>query len=45
LAELRSWIARVPAAAGARGLILGVALGIVATGLRVLAGVDRPYEG
>jgi len=45
LAELRAWIGRVPAAAGARGVILGVALGIVTTGLRLLAGVDRPYEG
>lgn len=43
--ELREWIARVPAAAGARGILLGVSLGIIATGLRVLIGADRPYEG
>jgi hypothetical protein len=40
---LRSFIARIPAVAGARGLLLGVALGTVATGLRVLIGADRPY--
>lgn len=45
MAELRAWIGRVPAAAGARGVILGVALGIVTTGLRLLSGGDRPYEG
>jgi hypothetical protein len=45
LVELRAWIARVPAAAGARGILLGVALGIVATGLRLLSGSDRPYRG
>jgi hypothetical protein len=45
LAELRAWIARVPAAAGARGVILGIALGIVTTGLRILSGADRPYGG
>ena len=45
LNELRTWIARVPAAAGARGVLLGVALGIVATGLRILMGADRPYRG
>jgi hypothetical protein len=45
LAELRAWIARVPAAAGARGVLLGIALGIVTAGLRVLIGVDRPYGG
>ncbi len=29
---------------GARGLLIGVALGTIATGLRVLAGVDRPHS-
>ena len=45
LSALRSWITQVPAVAGARGLLLGVALGTVATGLRILIGVDRPYGG
>ena len=30
---------------GARGLLLGIALGTLLTGLRVLFGVDRPYGG
>jgi len=30
---------------GARGLLLGIALGTLLTGLRVLLGVDRPYGG
>jgi hypothetical protein len=42
---LAPWLMRVPAAAGARGILLGVALGTVATGLRVLMGVERPYGG
>ena len=42
---LRPWIAQVPAAAGARGILLGVALGSVATSLRILIGLDRPYSG
>lgn len=42
---VRGWLAQVPAVAGARGLLLGVALGTVATGLRILIGVDRPYGG
>lgn len=45
LVALRGWLAQVPAVAGARGLLLGVALGTVATGLRILMGVDRPYGG
>lgn len=31
--------------AGARGILLGVALGSVATGLRILLGADRPFGG
>jgi hypothetical protein len=45
LVTVRSWLAQVPAVAGARGLLLGVALGTVATGLRILMGMDRPYGG
>lgn len=45
LTIIRGWLAQVPAIAGARGLLLGVALGTVATGLRILIGVDRPYGG
>lgn len=41
---VRNWIVGVPALAAVRGVLLGVALGIVATGLRVLLWVDRPYE-
>ncbi|MCJ7678354.1 MAG: hypothetical protein MUO35_11600 [Anaerolineales bacterium] len=40
---LRNWLAQVWAAGAARGIVLGVALGAVATGLRVLLGADRPY--
>jgi hypothetical protein len=45
LEQFHRWIIQVPALAGARGILLGVALGVVATGLRVLLGSDRPYEG
>lgn len=30
---------------GARGLLIGVALGTLLTGLRIIFGVDRPYGG
>ena len=45
LAAVRSWLAQVPAIGGGRGILLGVALGTVATGLRILIGADRPYGG
>jgi len=40
---IRDWILRVPALGGARGLLLGIALGAITTGIRVLMGTDRPY--
>ena len=42
---IRPFIAQVLAAAGARGILIGVALGSLTTGLRVLFGADRPYGG
>jgi hypothetical protein len=44
LEELRTWIVQVPAMAGTRGILLGVALGILTTGIRILIGAERPYE-
>ncbi len=43
LEPLREWVMNVPTVAGVRGILLGVALGVIATGLRLLTGVDRPY--
>lgn len=40
----RDWVVSVPAMAGMRGILLGAALGIIATGLRLLTGIDRPYS-
>jgi hypothetical protein len=40
---IKNWVLEVPALAGARGILLGVALGAIATGMRVLLGIDRPY--
>jgi hypothetical protein len=37
-------INRLPVA-GMRGILLGVALGSLTTGLRILMGTDRPYKG
>lgn len=42
LKDMREWIIRVPAMAGMRGILLGIALGITGTALRVLIGADRP---
>jgi len=42
---IRPFVAQIPATAGARGILLGVALGTLTTGLRILFGADRPYRG
>ena len=42
---IRPWIVGILATSGARGILLGVALGTLLTGLRVLIGADRPYGG
>jgi hypothetical protein len=43
MGQVRNWLAQVWAAGGARGILMGVALGAVVTGLRVLLAADRPY--
>jgi hypothetical protein len=44
LGGLRNWILDVPGMAGVRGILLGVALGALLTGIRLLLGVERPYS-
>lgn len=45
LDQLILGIAGMISSGGARGLLIGVALGTLLTGLRVLFGIDRPYGG
>lgn len=44
VAALRDWLMTVPVSAGARGILLGIALATVVTGIRVLIGQDRSYR-
>jgi hypothetical protein len=44
LQDILSGFHQIPAA-GARGILLGIALGSIATGVRILIGSDRPYSG
>jgi hypothetical protein len=44
LADVRSWLLAVPVSAGARGILLGIALATVVTAVRVLIGQDRSYR-
>ncbi len=42
---LASWLSQTLATGGARGILLGVALGTIAAGLRIFLGADHPYGG
>jgi hypothetical protein len=44
LPKLKDWILDVPTMAGVRGILLGVALGALLTGIRLLLGLERPYS-
>ncbi|MAS34785.1 MAG: hypothetical protein CL610_12310 [Anaerolineaceae bacterium] len=44
LASVREWLMAVPVSAGARGILLGIALATIVTGIRVLIGQDRSYR-
>lgn len=44
LADVRRWMLQVPASAGARGLLIGIALGAIVTAVRVIIGQDRAYR-
>ena len=43
--QVRPFISNVLATGGARGILIGVALGTLTTCLRIFFGVDRPYGG
>ena len=44
MTQAKEWVLNVPSTAGARGILLGVALGTIATGVRLITGMDRPYS-
>jgi hypothetical protein len=45
ISSFRPFLTQVLALGGIRGILIGVALGTLTTGLRVLIGIDRPYGG
>jgi hypothetical protein len=45
ITDISLWVKQTLAVGGARGILIGVALGTLTTGLRVLFGIDRPYGG
>jgi hypothetical protein len=45
LEVMTDWLLNVPNAAGFRGILLGVALGVIATSVRIMFGIEKTYMG
>lgn len=45
LSELATWIMNIPNTAGQRAIMIGIALGIVSSSLRIILGVERSHLG
>ena len=42
---VQEWIFQVPTTAGARAIMIGIALGIVGTSIRIIFGMERSFLG
>ncbi len=45
MSALQEWIMNVPQNAAKRAILMGAAMGVMATGLRVILGIERSYLG
>jgi hypothetical protein len=43
LSSIQEWIMNVPQNSAKRAILIGAALGVMATGLRVILGIERAY--
>jgi hypothetical protein len=45
ISDLQQWVMDVPQNAAKRAILIGAAMGVMATGLRVILGIERAYLG
>jgi len=43
--DIADWIMNYPTTAGQRAIMIGAALGVVSTSIKILLGIDKPYLG
>ena len=41
--QIADWLMEIPQNAAKRGILMGAALGVIATGFRVILGIERTY--
>ncbi len=44
-ADVIEWIMQVPAVAGKRGIMIGIAVGIIVTSFKIIFGIEKQYMG
>ncbi len=45
IAQIKDWVMQVPATAGKRGIMIGIAIGAAVTALKIIFGIERAYMG
>ena len=45
ISNLSNWVMNYPNLAGQRGIIIGIALGLISTSLKLILGIERAYLG
>ena len=45
VADIIEWIMQVPAVAGKRGIMIGIAIGAIVTSLKIIFGIEKQYMG
>jgi hypothetical protein len=43
--ELVEWVMNVPGTAARRGIMMGIAMGAVATSVKIIFGIEKQYLG
>lgn len=45
ISQIVEWVLNVPNVAGRRGIMIGIALGVIATSIKIIIGIEKQYLG